>query len=155
MQPSDIGSSKTQNWSSHVPLRRALVPTLIAGVIAAISGAVFRGSSGLIGALIGALIVIVFFSIGQVVLNRVIENNPSMAMSVAMLMYLIKIGVLFVLLLIFKSTTIFDTKVFALTILLCTLVWTAAETWAHSNARVLYVEPGNTPENVPSITDND
>ena len=148
-------SPENQSWSATMPLRKALVPTLIVAIIATVAGGVSRGAAGVSGALIGSLIVIGFFTIGQVVLARVINNNPSMAMSVAMLMYLIKIGVLFVLLLVFKNTSAFDTKVFALAILACTLTWTAAEVWAFSNGKVLYVEPGSGPENVPSVTEND
>jgi beta-lactamase superfamily II metal-dependent hydrolase len=70
------------------------------------------------------------------VLGNVIKSNPSMAMSVAMLMYLVKVAVLFALMLAFKHTTAFNTKVFASTILLCTLVWTAAEMWAFSTGKV-------------------
>ncbi|NBX70684.1 MAG: hypothetical protein EBQ98_02080, partial [Actinobacteria bacterium] len=55
----------------------------------------------------------------------------------------------------FKHTSAFDTKVFASTILLCTLVWTAAEMWAFSTGKVLYVEPGTGPEIVPTVTEKD
>ena len=60
--------------------------------------------------------VIVFFSVGQVVLGRTLRNNPQTAMSVALVIYLAKIGVLFVLILLFAGTDLFNTKVFALTI---------------------------------------
>ena len=109
-----------------------------------------KGSQGLIGALLGAGIVVIFFTIGQVVLNRVIKTNPTMAMTVAMTMYLVKIAVLFGLLLVFKDTTAFDTKVFALSVLACTLTWTIAEVWAFGTSKVLYVEPGSGPDYVPS-----
>ena len=109
-----------------------------------------KGTPGLIGAAFGAAIVVIFFTIGQVILNRVLQSNPTMAMTVAMTMYLVKIAVLFGLLLIFKNTTAFDTKVFALSVLVCTLVWTAAEVWAFGNEKVLYVEPGSGPTYTPT-----
>lgn len=129
-------------------IRKAFIPTFIVGVIASIAGQVVKATSGLIGGVIGALIVLVFFTIGQVVLNRVIQSNPTMAMTVAMTMYLVKIAVLFGLLLAFKNTTAFDTKVFALTVLACTLTWTIAEVWAFGSEKVLYVEPGSGPKNL-------
>lgn len=128
---------------------RAAVPTAIVGVIVTIASAISKGSQGLLGAAIGAAIVVVFFTIGQVVLNRVIKTNPAMAMTVAMTMYLVKIAVLFGLLLVFKDTTVFDTKVFALSVLACTLTWTIAEVWAFGTAKVLYVEPGSGPDIIP------
>jgi ATP synthase protein I len=146
---SDLSSSSLQL------IRKAAIPTIIAAILAVAVGGAVRGSAGAIGALIGGLIVVIFFTIGQVVLNSVIKNNPSMAMSVAMLMYLVKVAVLFALMLAFKHTSAFDTKVFASTILLCTLVWTAAEMWAFSTGKVLYVEPGSGPEIVPTVTEKD
>ena len=129
---------------------RAAVPTAVVGIIITIVSAVMKGSPGLTGAAFGAAIVVIFFTIGQVILNRVLQSNPTMAMTVAMTMYLVKIAVLFGLLLIFKNTTAFDTKVFALSVLVCTLVWTAAEVWAFGNEKVLYVEPGSGPTYAPT-----
>ncbi|MEI7442828.1 MAG: hypothetical protein WCK30_04665 [Actinomycetes bacterium] len=146
---SDLSSSSLQL------IRKAAIPTVVAAILAVVLGGIVKGSAGAIGALIGGAIVVVFFTIGQVVLNNVIKSNPSMAMSVAMLMYLVKVAVLFALMLAFKHTTAFNTKVFASTILLCTLVWTAAEMWAFSTGKVLYVDPGSSPEIVPPVTEND
>lgn len=129
---------------------KAAVPTAIAGVIVTIAASVIKGSPGLIGAAFGAAIVVIFFTIGQVILNRVLRTNPTMAMTVALTMYLVKIAVLFGLLLIFKNTTAFDTKVFALSVLVCTLVWTVAEVWAFGTEKVLYVEPGSGPTYTPT-----
>lgn len=124
---------------------RAAIPTAIAGAVVAVVGLATRGSAGLVGGLVGAVLVLAFFSLGQVVLHRVIETNPQAAMSVAMVMYLVKIGVLFLLLMVFQNTTLFDTKVFAGGIVACTLVWLAAETWAYATTKVLYVDPQRPP----------
>jgi len=146
---SDLSSSSLQL------IRKAAIPTVVAAILTVALGGIVKGSAGAIGALIGGAIVVVFFTIGQVVLGNVIKSNPSMAMSVAMLMYLVKVAVLFALMLAFKHTTAFNTKVFASTILLCTLVWTAAEMWAFSTGKVLYVDPGSSPEIVPPATEKD
>lgn len=91
-------------------------------------------------------IVLIFFTIGQIALDAVLRKNPTLAMTVAMLLYLVKIGVLFILLLVFKDTTSFDTKVFAATILVETLVWTGSEVWAFATAKVFYVTPNSAGE---------
>lgn len=136
-------------------VKRAAFATVIAGLLAVVVGGLLKGVPGVIGAAIGAAIVVIFFTIGQLVLGAVIKKNPSMAMSVAMLMYLVKVAVLFSLMLAFKNTSAFDTKVFASSILLCTLVWTGAEMWAFGTAKVLYVDPNSKPEIVPPVTEND
>jgi len=68
-----------------------------------------------------------------------------MAMTVALMVYLLKIGVLLVFIVLFQDTTAFDTKVFALTVLACTLAWTAAEVWVFARTKVLYVDPQQGP----------
>jgi ATP synthase protein I len=139
----------SQNSANNI-IVKAAIPTAIVGVVTCAAAIAAKGSAGLIGAIFGAAIVVIFFTIGQVVLNRVIKSNPTMAMTVAMTMYLVKIAVLFGLLLIFKNTSAFDTKVFALSVLVCTLTWTIAEVWAFGTQKVLYVEPGSGPNYTPS-----
>lgn len=136
-------------------LRGAALPTLIAGLIAAGVGAAVGGSAAAIGALLGVAVVIVFFMAGQLVLASVLRTNPSMGMSVAMVLYLLKIGVLLALLLLLQGVTAFDTKAFAFTILVCTLVWTAAEVWVFGKSKVLVVEPDNVPEAVKEFAEMD
>ncbi len=129
---------------------RAAIPTALVGALITAVAGISKGSSGVIGAAFGAAIVVIFFTIGQVLLNRVLRSNPTMAMTVALTMYLVKIAVLFALLLIFKNTTAFDTKVFAMSVLVCTLTWTIAEVWAFGKEKVLYVEPGSGPDYLPT-----
>jgi ATP synthase protein I len=126
-------------------LRGAALPTAVAGVAVGLIALLASGSSALIGALAGTAVVIVFFLIGQFVLASVLRTNPQMAMPVAMALYVAKIGVLLVLLLLLRDTTLFDTKVFALAVLVCTLVWTVAEVVILARSKVLYVDPADVP----------
>ncbi len=126
-------------------LSRAGSATVVVGVIATIIGTVVASTKGLVGGVLGTLIVLVFFTIGQVILGSVLKNNPQMAMTVAMALYLAKIGVLLVLLLLLQDATFFAPKVFAATIVACTLTWTFVEVWVFSRTKVLYVEPGGGP----------
>ena len=123
-------------------LRRAGVATLVVGVVGTVIGTVLEGSKGLIAGALGTIIVLVFFSVGQVVLGAVLKNNPQNAMLVAMTLYLVKIGVLLGLLLLLQDATFFAPKVFAAVIVACTLAWTFVEVWIFSRTKVLYVEPG-------------
>ena len=84
-------------------LRRAGVATLVVGVVGTVIGTVLEGSKGLIAGALGTIIVLVFFSVGQVVLGAVLKNNPQNAMLVAMTLYLVKIGVLLGLLLLLQD----------------------------------------------------
>jgi ATP synthase protein I len=126
-------------------LRRAGLITLIVGIVCIVVGALVDGSKGLLGAALGTVLVIVFFSAGQAVVGRTIKNNPQMALTVALTVYLVKIGILFVLLILLQDATWFNTKVFAVTIVACTVAWTVAEVWVYSGTKVLYVEPERKP----------
>ena len=123
-------------------LRRAGVATLIVGIIGTVIGTILQGSKGLIAGVLGTVIVLVFFSVGQLVLGAVLKNNPQNAMMVAMTLYLVKIAVLLGLLLVLQDATFFAPKVFAAVIVACTLAWTFVEVWVFSRTKVLYVEPG-------------
>jgi ATP synthase protein I len=123
-------------------LRRAGGATVIVGVIASVIGFILASTKGLIGAVLGAILVLAFFSVGQFFLGKVLRNNPQMALTAALTLYLAKIGVLLLLIIALAGTTAFDTKVFASTVLACTLTWTIAEVWIFGTTKVLYVDPG-------------
>jgi ATP synthase protein I len=124
-------------------LRVSIPVTVAVGVIAGVIGALVAADPGkaVLGAAIGTFIVVAFFTVGQVVVGAVLRTAPQMAMSVALMVYLVKIGVLFIFIILFQGTTAFDTKVFALTIVACTLAWTIAEVWIFARTKVLYVDP--------------
>lgn len=122
-------------------LTRAGVLTFIVGVVATIIGGLVAGSQGVIGGALGTVLVIVFFSVGQLVLGSVLKNNPQIALMVAMALYIVKIGVLLILLIVLQNATFFAPRVFAATIVACTITWTFVEVWYYSRTKVLYVEP--------------
>jgi ATP synthase protein I len=124
-------------------LRVSIPVTIAVGVLAAVIGALVASDAGkaVLGAVIGTAIVVVFFTVGQLVVGAVLRSNPQMAMTVALMVYLLKIGALLVFIVLFQGTTAFDTKAMALTVLACTLAWTAAELWVFTRTKVLYVDP--------------
>lgn len=122
-------------------LRRAGLVTVAIGVGGIVIGFLADGSAGALGGLFATVLVVAFFSVGQFVLGSVLRNNPQMAMTVALTIYLVKIGILFVLIIAFANTTAFNTQVFAGTIVACTLAWTAAEVVVFARTKVLYVDP--------------
>ena len=122
-------------------LRAALIPTVLAGVLAVVVAAFVGGGKAALGAALGALVVVVFFTVGLVVVGRASRVSAYAAMNAAILTYLVKIGVLFAIIVAFKDTTLFNTKAFGLTIILCTLVWTGFEVRGFSRLQILYVDP--------------
>ncbi len=124
-------------------LRRAGGACLLVGLVSTGLAWVLTGVPGAIGGALATVIVLAFFSVGQLVVGSVLRTNPQMAMTVALMTYLLKIGVLFVLIILLAGTTAFNTKAFAAVIVACTIAWTVVEVWVFARTKVLYVEPGS------------
>lgn len=125
-------------------LRGAAIPTLVASLITAVVAFFVGGTDALLGALLGAVVVLVFCGVGLAVIMRVRGRNAYALMNTALLTYLVKILALGGLLVALKDTTAFDTKAFGWSILVGVLVWTAAEIRAFGRLQVFYVEPDST-----------
>lgn len=126
-------------------LTRAGLVTVGVGAVAAVISTITEGGQGLVGAVLATAIVLIFFSAGQLVLGRVIAANPQMALTAALMIYLVKIGILLAMLILLSGATFFNPKAFGLTIVACTIAWTCMELWVYSTSKVLYVQPGSGP----------
>ncbi|MDX3854668.1 hypothetical protein [Streptomyces sp. AK02-01A] len=122
-------------------LLHAAVPTAAAGAIAAAVSGVVAGGKGALGAAVGALVVMLFMGIGFVVLQRTARSLPQLFQAMGLMLYTAQLLLLFVFVALFKDTTLFHPKAFAITLVAATLVWIAAQTRAHMKAKILYVEP--------------
>ncbi|GAA0668902.1 hypothetical protein GCM10010193_20980 [Kitasatospora atroaurantiaca] len=134
---------------ARIPLRGAAIPTAVAGVVALAISTALVGTKGLIGALFATLLVLAFFSFGQVALDRLTRNNPQMLMAAGLLVYTTQILLVAIVLAVFKETTLFDTKVFGFTLLGCALIWTGFQVRGAMKAKVYYVDPGSSDDKDP------
>ena len=125
-------------------LLQAAVPTAAVGAVAAVVSAVAAGGKGAIGAAVATLVVIVFMGLGLYVLQRTAKSLPHLFQAMGLMLYAAQILLLFVFVAIFKHTSLFNPRAFALTLVAGTLAWIAAQTRAHMKAKILYVEPENT-----------
>jgi ATP synthase protein I len=122
-------------------VRRAVVPTAaVAAVIVAVSAALV-GSKGLIGALLGVALVIVFFGISIVVVGRAARISQAAMMVAALATFLVKIVALAIVVSSLNGTTAFSTRTLGFTAIGCILAWNAAQVITAMRVRMLYVEP--------------
>ncbi|MER6529443.1 hypothetical protein [Streptomyces sp. NPDC001508] len=124
-------------------LVQAAVPTAAAGALAAVVSAVVAGGKGAIGAVVATLVVILFMGLGLYALQRTAASLPHLFQAMGLMLYAAQILLLFVFVAAFKNTTLFNPRAFALTLVLATLTWIAAQTRAHMKSKILYVEPGS------------
>ncbi len=126
-------------------IRLSLASVAIAGIITTGVAGLLLGGKGVLAAALGALVVFCFFGFGMAVVIRVLRTNPAIAMNVALMAYLAQIVALFVLLILLKNATFFAPKAFAVSVLVCALVWTGVAVTVLMKSKVLYVEPGSGP----------
>ena len=130
-------------------LLQAAVPTAAVGAIAAVVSGVVAGGKGAVGAVVATVLTILFMGIGLYVLQRTAKSLPHLFQMMGLMLYAAQILLLFVFLSVFKDTTLFNPKAFAITLIATTLAWIGAQTRAHMKAKILYVEPdssGDKPE---------
>ena len=127
--------------SYAVILRRSALATApVAAAMIVLSGIV-GGGKGLIGALLGVGLVIIFFGIDALALNWASRRSPQVMMVTAISTYLVKILVLLVLVAKYSGTTAFNGKLFGFTVIVCVLAWTTAQVLISARLKVPYVEP--------------
>jgi ATP synthase protein I len=123
---------------------RPAIGVAVAGLIGTIWGAVVAGGPGAIAGIMATVVVLLFFGLGQIAVQKVMANNPAMGLNVALGVYLGQIIILFLLLFVLRDATFFDPKVFAGTIVACALVWTTLIVVGLSKRPQTYVEPEST-----------
>ena len=122
-------------------VRRAAVPTAVgAAVIVALSAALV-GIKGLIGALIGVAIVLVFFGLSIAVVARAAKVSMPAMMVAALGTFLVKIVALAVVVSSLNGTTAFSTRALGFTAIGCILLWTGSQVVAAVRVKMPYVEP--------------
>jgi ATP synthase protein I len=128
--------------ASYGPIARrsAAVAAGAAVIMIALSAGV-GGAKGVLGSVLGAALVVVFFAISIAAVSRAEKVSPRAQMVTALTTFLIKILVLMVLVSRFSNTTAFNGRLFGLTAIVCILVWSGAQVFWSMRLKVLYVEP--------------
>jgi len=122
-------------------LRTALLPTLVVGALAVVLAAVLGDSEDVWSAVLGAALVVVFFSLSLLVMRQTAHLQPLAVMAVVLAAYTGKILALGVALILLYDASWLDGQTLAFTIIGCTIVWLACEMRAFTRLRVL-VAPG-------------
>lgn len=128
--------------ASYGPIaRRSAVVAAGAAVIMIVLSVLLGGTKGLIGGVLGAALVAVFFAISIAAVSRAEKVSPRAMMITALTTYLVKILALVVVVAKFSNTTAFNGRLFGLTAIVCVLAWTMAQVFWSTRLKVLYVEP--------------
>ncbi|WP_055494817.1 hypothetical protein [Streptomyces sp. TP-A0356] len=122
-------------------LLQTAAPTAAVGVIAvAVSGAV-AGGKGALGAAVGTLLAVLFMGIGLYVLQWTAKTLPHLFQAMGLMLYVAQLLLLLIFVALFKGTSLFNPKAFAIALVVATVVWMAAQARAHMKAKIFYVDP--------------
>jgi ATP synthase protein I len=128
--------------ASYGPIaRRSAAMTAGAAVIMVALAAGLDGAKGLIGGLLGVALVTIFFAISITAVWRASKISPQAMMITALTTYIVKILVLVAVVSRFGNTTAFSGRLFALTAIVCILVWSGAQVLWSMRLKMLYVNP--------------
>jgi ATP synthase protein I len=121
-------------------VRGAALAVLVVGLAATIAAAVFATSAAVLGAAIGAALVLFFFGFGALTVNFVAGRLPSAALLVAVLTYTLQVVLLAVVFVALTSSGATDNDVdpnwLGLTVIACTLTWIGAQIVGATRARI-------------------
>jgi ATP synthase protein I len=122
-------------------LKSATLPTLVVGAVVVVVGFLIAGGKGGLGAVLGTLLVVVFFSISMVAVSYASKISPQVMGMAAIGSYVVKVVVLMIVLRAFQNATAWNPKAFAWAVIVGVVVWTAAEIRAFVKTRMFYVDP--------------
>ena len=124
-----------------VILRRSALLTAPVALLMIVLCAVLGGTKGLLGAVLGVALVIVFFGISVLVVSLAAKVSPQAMMAAEVGTFLVKILVLIILVGSFQNSTAFNDKLFGLTVIVCVLAYSAAQMISSIRLKMPYVEP--------------
>jgi len=143
-------SSETNLW------RGALIPAVTIATISIIAGMAISGASGLWGALLASVTVILYFSV-HLFISKISQNmDPMATMALAMFSYFSKVILMGALLLVVTKTTspeTVDRPTFAVSALSITAAWLAGEIRAFVKLRFQLPLPQTKGSNASSEAD--
>ncbi|MET7382091.1 hypothetical protein ABZT08_25275 [Streptomyces sp. NPDC005526] len=117
------------------------VPTVSVGVAAVAVSGVVAGGRGAVGAAVGVLLAVLFMGVGLYVLQWTAKTLPQLFQAMGLMLYVAQLLLLMIFVALFRHTSLFDPKAFAISLVVATVVWMAAQARAHMKAKILYVEP--------------
>ncbi|MEU2716905.1 hypothetical protein [Streptomyces sp. NPDC007205] len=133
-------------------LLQIAVPTVAAGAIAVAVSAAVAGGKGALGAAVGTVLAILFMGIGLYVLQWTAKTLPQLFQMMGLLLYVAQLLLLLIFVAVFKDTSLFNAKTFAVSLIVATVVWMAAQARAHIKAKIFYIDTDSEKSEKPQKT---
>jgi len=115
--------------------------TSVVAAIAVVLCAVFGGTKGTYGALIGVGVVTIFFALSILIVGRAARVSPMAMMVAALGTFVGKMLAFMIVLAVLRHSSAFNGKMLGITALACILAWSASQVVTSMRLNLLYVEP--------------
>jgi ATP synthase protein I len=122
-------------------VRRSIVTSAAVAAVMIVVSLAVGGAKGLLGAVLGTVLVAGFFAVSVLAVSRAARRSPQAMMITAMTTYIVKILLLLFFVVRFAGTTVFSSRLFGLTALVCILAWSASQVYWSMRLKAPYVEP--------------
>lgn len=120
----------------RVLLRRSLTVGAAVAVVCVVVAAVIAGLDAFLSALVGSVMVLVFFGARLVVMRRTARSNPQLVLVAALGVYTVKIVLLGVAMILLMGVSWIVGPALGLSVIACAVGWLAAEMRAFVKLRV-------------------
>lgn len=121
-------------------LGRAVVMALLAGLLSALVAAVAVGRGGLLPAVVGVGLVLGFLLLGQLPVTQAARGRRSVGAALLVSLYTTRVVLLLLAFRVFSVGDQTDRKVLGLTVVVCSLAWTAGTVWSALVWRPVLIE---------------
>ena len=124
--------------------RGAALPSAVCGAVAVGVSAALAGVPGALGALLGVVVVLGCFGLGQWAVIMISRRDKNMFLAANLLGFVVKMAVLGILLITLDRSAFMaglNNTSFVFSALACVLVWLGGQMWGISKAKILHVEP--------------
>ena len=135
-------SAQTGSYPFSATLRGALVPTVVAGGLAALVLGLVRGAAGGVSGLVGVAIAVVFFASGLLLMDKLVrDRDPMLFMAVGMAIYFAQVLLLLGVLIVAGKVESLDSWAAGVAMLVAVLAWQVGQVRAWRRARVPVYDP--------------
>jgi hypothetical protein len=130
---------------SHGPVRtmlgRAVLLTVLVGLVAMVVAGVAAGADGVRAALVGVGLVLAFLLIGQLPVAQVAAGRRVLAAGLLIFLYSTRLLLVLMAFRLVTDADAVDRKALGLSMVACALAWTAGTVWTALRWRPTLIEP--------------
>ena len=126
-------------------LGRAVVLTVLAGLVCAVVASVAVGRDGVLAAVVGVCPVLGFLLVGQLPIVQVARGRRVLGAALLVSLYSTRLLLLLLAWRVLSASDTVDRRTLGLTVVVCALAWTTGTVWSAMRWQPVLIEPEPSP----------